>query len=294
MSTLPKVFYLSKSDHLPYYRSGKELHTVEFDRGWVEYLLQTSDLYFIRLSNNLLKKCRDHAMSRLTDQWLKKDQFSLGLIKKLATVRFEQEFDLPLFAHWQDPSIITCGTSRFTAEILHGIEADKIPVFFQTQKNQLPKELTNAMTVQSTQQAEELFPTDHLSYQLTFSSDASPVVMSSVLRDSVYNVDPDHSGTQESFIIQGQLTIDFWRKFTHNNRINITITCNKQSKQFINFDPTIWNVTFQSELMAGFSFAQILSKFNKPDDDQLNLYVYDISTTFDLLYLIPWTTTNSV
>jgi len=287
---LPLVFYLSKPDNLPFYKTGKELHTVEYDRGWIEYLLQTSDLYFVKMTESLIKKYQHVAMHWIESTWLNQNQKHLALLKQLSNTRLEQPFDLPLFTDWRRGEIFTCGNTRFTAEILCGTLADQIPLFIQTEKGSTPEQLVDAQRITSTAQAEEVSGIQNIDYRLTFESCAQPVVITSVLRNSVYETDSDYSTFEEN----GQFIVNFWQKFMHDGRINITVTCNESSVKFINFNPDIWNVNFVFEKMSGFSFGEILSKFNRPDNQNLNLYVYEPAHPFNLSYLLPWTTTNSV
>jgi hypothetical protein len=285
----PNVFYLSKSDNPPYYNAGKELHTVEYDRGWVEYLLQTSDLYFMKMSDSLIDLYRPTTVEWIRLAWIGRDEKRLSLLKYLASHRISQPFDLPIFNNWRQPSILTCGNTRFSAEVLCGTGPGQIPVFFLTEKGCRPPTLAEATSITSTAQAEEISNITSIDYRLTFSQTAVPHVITSTLRNSMFDTNEAHSNFTD-----GKFIVDFWEKFTQDNRINITITCDEKSKQLIKFDTKIWNVKFQTNPISGFSFGQILGKFNQPDNDQLNLYVYSINTSFDLLYLIPWTTTNSV
>jgi hypothetical protein len=287
---LPSVYYLSNSDRSPIYGAGKELHTIEYNRGWVEYLLQTSDLYFVKMTDSLIKKYQPVATRWIELAWHNQNQKHLALLKQLANVRLEQPFNLPLFTDWRQGEIFTCGNTRFTAEIICGTCANQIPLFVQTKKGVVPDQSVDMECITSTLQAETLSNIQNTDYKLSFAQSAQPVVINSILKNSVYETDPDYSTFEEN----GHFIMDFWKKFIHDGRINITVTCNKNSVQFIKFNPDIWNVNFVFKEMSGFSFGEILSKFNRPDNQDLNLYVYDPLTLFDLAYLLPWTTSNSV
>jgi hypothetical protein len=288
--TLPKVFYLSKKDNLPNYYAGKELHTVEYDRGWIEYLLQTSDVYFLKLNNRLRADYHPTAKLWLETAWFNQDCKHLSLMNQLINIRLEQPFDLPLFTDWRNGRVFSCGNSRFTAEILCGTEPEQIPVFFQVAPGHRPKELETAIPVTSTRQAEQLSNIVDTEYRLAFDQSSQPVVISSILRNTIYEADSNYSTFEEN----GQFILNFWKKFVSDGRINITVTSNSVSQKLVHFNTAIWNVNFIQADMEGFSFGEILDKFNQPNDGRLNLYVYDITEPFDLCYLLPWTTTNRV
>jgi hypothetical protein len=287
---LPFVFYLNKKDNLPFYSAGKELHTVEYDRGWVEYLLETSDLYFIRLTTELIQQYNYIATLWIETAWIDQIPKHLSVIKQLSNTRLDTPFSLPLFADWRKGPIFTCGSNRFTAEILCGTGPNQIPVFFQTEKGKRPPELSQAIAITSTEQAESIAQMQDIDYRLAFDRNVNPSVMNSVLRNSVYEADAEYKTFEED----GKVIVNFWNKFIQDKKINITVTCNENSKKYIKFNPHIWNVNFVFKQMAGFSFGEILSKFNQPDNQYLNLYVYDLCEEFNLAYLLPWTTTNSV
>lgn len=291
MSVLPRVTYLSKRDNPPHYYAGKELHTVEFDRGWVEYLLETSDLYFARLDHELMTRYHYNATAYIQNIWQNKSLKHFSLLNQLANIRMQKPFDLPLFADLRSGYNFSCGSSRFTAEILCGTETGQIPVFFQTNKGDRPSQLGSAVAITSTQQAEEISSIDQYEFRMSMSRSKTPTVIGTVLRNTIYEADPDYS----TFTEHGKFIVDFWEKFTHDGLINITITCNQNVIPLIKYNENLWNVKFNFGEMHGFSFSEILGKFNEPNpNNELNLFVYDIAQPFSLEYLMPWTTTNSV
>lgn len=291
MKVLPRVTYLSKKDNPPNYYAGKELHTVEFDRGWVEYLLETSDLYFVRLDDGLLDQFRHNAWDYIQNIWQDQSVKHFSLLNQLANIRIKQPFDLPLFVDLRAGPVFTCGCTRFVAEILCGSQADQIPVFFQTAKGVRPPELETAIAVTTTHQAEEISGMDQCEFIMNMSQSLTPTVIGTVLRNTIYEADSDYSTFEE----QGHFIVNFWKKFTHDNRINLTITCNPNVRSLIHYHENFWNVKFNFSDIHGFSFSEILGKFNEPNpNNELNLFVYDITQPFNLEYLLPWTTTNSV
>jgi len=289
MPTIPSVLYLNKKDKLPYYQGGKELHIIEYDRGWVEYLLPTSDLYFCKLDQLHLKHFGSNANSAnrfaweliVTDEDPARGKHQLAVVRHLVDVRSKQPFDLPLFVDWNIPSQFSCGNNRFTAEMLCGTGANVIPAFFLTEKGQQPKELEHATPIYSTQQAEQISNIEHIDYRLSLSQELRPRVTSTCLREARYE-------DQNYFDDDGQLIADFWKRFLTNNKIAVQITCNENVKDLINFNETFWEVDFNFAPMLGFNFGEILAQFNKPNYRGLNLYVYDIQEPFNLSYLWPF------
>jgi hypothetical protein len=289
LPTIPSVMYLNKKDKLPYYQGGKELHIVEYDRGWVEYLLPTSDLYFCKLNQALLNRFHGNANAAIRMAWqfivTKEDpargNHQLAMVKHLVDVRSQQSFDLPLFVDWNQPGSFSCGNNRFTAEMLCGTEADIIPTFFLVKKGQHPRELEQATPIYSTQQAEQISNIEHTEYKLTLSRTQRPLVISTMLGKALYD-DRDYFNTS------GQLIADFWKRFLINDKIAVRITCNEDIKDLINFNRTFWEVDFDFKPMLGFNFGEILAQFNKPDYKGLNLYVYDIKEPLYLSYLLPF------
>lgn len=289
--TYPRVFYLNKQDNLPFYCAGKELHTVEYNRGWVEYLSQSSDIYFTYLNQNLFQKFHQNPTQWIAAAWADQNLGHLSLLKQLCNTRLEKKFDLPLFADYNNEcTTITCGNTRFTAEVLCGTEPDQIPVFFQTVKNHHFSELDQAFRITSTEQAEILVGIDKLDYKISFLQSDQPCVINSVLRNTIY----DSNSEYETFASDGQFIVDFWNKYVIDDKINLTITCDPDTVKFVEFDPKIWNVKYNLQKMHGFSFSDILNEFHHSTTNGLNLYVYDIKNKFNLLYLLPWTSSNSV
>lgn len=287
---LPKVFYLHKHDNLPCYSAGKELHTVEYHRGWVEYLLDTCDIYF---QPGLTKKQYQNFLSTVTvsikDYYHNKDYRIMSFLKQLALERMEHPFSLPLFADVRHGSIITCGSSRFAACVLNGIDPSDIPMVFQTNKNNAkPSEL--AQYINSTNQLHSLSGIEKFDFILDFSRTSQPTVTSSVLRNTVHESDPN----RDTFKEHGEFIFKFWENFTCNGLIDLTISCNDTTRKLIKFDPEIWNITWRQLDHNGFGFGEILEKFAEKKTSGLNLYVYNISGPLHLEYLLPWGDSNSV
>jgi hypothetical protein len=292
---MPWVTYSNKKDNPPHHLAGKELKTVEYDRGWVEYALQTSDVYFCKLDKDMLNSLRGVANSVIRNCWTKaiespgdiSGQAQMALIKHLIDIRAQRPFDLPLFVECNENHRFSCGANRFTAEILCGTGADMISTFFLTKKTtEPPAELSKATPIYSTQQAELISNIQDIEYQLGFSRDAKPRVVHVVLNELYRDI--------RNFESEGDFIFKFWKKFEVENKINLRIHCNKQVKELIRFNKDIWQIDFKIAPMAGFSFGEILAEFNKPSHRGLNLYVYDIKEPLYLSYLLPFGHTNSV
>jgi hypothetical protein len=287
----PKIFYLQKLDNPPLYNAGKELHTVEYHRGWIEYLNETSDVYYSSgLTEQQYRLFLPVALDWILKQYRNKDYKSLGLLKQLLSERLEQPFAMPMMSDLRIGNRFSCGTTRFTASVLCGVDPAEIPVVFQVNKNQTDSRLGSAQLVSSTAQINQLADLEDKEFTLSFSQDSNPVVLSSTLRNSVYEEFP----TLDTFKDYGNNILNFWNRYTTDNRINIVISCDNATKSLIKFSEDIWNAEFCNLEHTGFGFGQILEKFGKPGPGQLNLYVYNIEEEFNLEYLIPWTHPNNV
>lgn len=294
MNLFPWVRYRNKKHNLPHYQTEKELITIEYDRGWVEHALQTSDIYFYRMDQAMLNERRTMASVLLRECWtgvLEQERGSPGqaqiaLIKHLTDIRSQKPFDMPLFVDWSEKERFTCGTNRFAAEMLCGTGADMIPVFFFTEKGPRPEELSRATAINSTHQAELISGMHKVDYHLGFSQKARPLVVNTVINDKYTDV--------RNFDEEGVPIFEFWEKFKSEGKINLRIHCNQQIKELIRFNTDVWQVDFEFAPMLGFSFGEILAQFNKPNYRGLNLYVYDITEPLYLTYLLPFGHANNV
>jgi hypothetical protein len=287
----PLVRYLQKLDNPPFYNAGKELITVEYDRGWIEYLSDTSDVYYTHgLTYQQYQMFLPVVPHYLSAAYHLREHSKIGLIKKLTKERLEYPFSMPLFADLRIGYVFSCGSSRFTALVLCGIEPEEIPVVFQADKNQKDSRVGNAQLMSSTDQIDQVANLHDKQFILTFTKTLLPAVEGSVLRNSIY----ESPNVLEVFDEDGKCAFDFWDKFTTNDRININIKCSNSTKSLIKFNEDIWNVTFSELENHSFAFGEILAKFGLKEPGQLNLFVYDITDEFHLEYLIPWTHPNNV
>lgn len=285
-----QIYYLNKVDNSPLYTKSKELHKIEFARGWVEYLLETSDIYFqFGLTEPQYQHFLPAVLDKIKSFYLDQDVKLMSLLRHLVIERMDHKFSLPLFVDHRQGNIITCGNLRFSANVLAGVLPSEMPTVIQTEKNSLqPSELSHLIT--GTDQLDELSGIDQYEFLLDFSQGSHPVVLSSVLTNSIYYKDP----TSESFSSDGLKIFEFWNKFTQDGLINLTVSCNVATRDLIKFDPKIWNVTYSQLEHNGFGFGQILEKFAEQKTPGLNLYVYNISEPLYLEYLLPWGHSNIV
>ena len=287
----PKVFYIQKLDNPPLYNAGKELHTVEYNRGWIEYLNETSDVYYSAgLTDQQYQTFLPTALDWILKNYHANDYQRLGLLKHLLLERLEAPFIMPLMSDLRTGNIFSCGTTRFTASVLCGIDPAEIPVVFQVDKNQTDYRLGSAQLVSSTDQINQLADLADKQFTIAFSKDPKPIVTSSALRNSVYEGHLE----AEVFTEYGTNILNFWSRYITDGRINIVISCRRETRSLIKFSEDIWNVEFSDLENTSFSFGEILGKFGERGDGQLNLYVYNITEEFNLEYLIPWTHPNNV
>jgi hypothetical protein len=286
-----RVYYLQKLDNPPHYYSGQELHTIEYNRGWVEYLLDTSDVYYSAgLTREQYQKFLPVAVDFIINYYTHGDYRIISLLKHLAQSRLTAPFELPLFSDLRQGQSFSCGSTRFTASVLCGVDPEQIPVIFQTEKNIADHRVGQAIPVTSTAQLNQLADLAHKEFSLSFSQESHPQVLSSILRNTIHEGDPERNTFQED----GIDIFKFWQRYQENGRIKLTVSCSPHTRSLISFDPLVWDVTFVDYQHQGFNFGEILSKFGEKGPGQLNLYVYNITESFHLEYLIPWTNSNTV
>ena len=287
----PKVFYIQKLDNPPLYNAGKELCTVEYDRGWVEYLNETSDIYYSPgLSQFHYQSILPSAVRYIKDFYQTQSTSNLGLLYRLLAERLEHPFAIPIIIY-SDFNLfnITCGTVRFTALVLCGVDPASIPAIFQVEKNQTITDLNQTHLISSTAHINQVAELENKELIISFSSTPIPRILNTTLRNTMYD-----SANANTFDMDGNGIINFWKQFTTDNRINIVVSSDASIRKLIKFSENIWNVKFQPLEPDAHSLAKMFEKFNDPENKQLNLYVSDITEEFNLEYLIPWTTPKSV
>ena len=266
------------------------LHTIDSNAGWVEYLQQWYQLvYTTDIGQHNYQNWKSTLRQNLVNFYLENnDARFLGFLKKLAYIRTEQPFDIPIFAvknNYQD--IVTCGNTRLISNVLCGQPSNNIPTVFQLSKDFDIGTLTDPVIITSTRQFEEKF-VPHKNYSIHFTSTTPPCVSSSILTET-----PFDTADSSFYMDSGQTILNFWKKFQTNGQIKIVIHTRPETKKLINFSTKYWSVEFAELDPVDFSFYPLLDKLKNNRDQQLHLYVYNIETSFDLAFLIPWIESGS-
>lgn len=290
---MPRIFYLNKPENLPDYKQGKELHLVHTDIGWVEYLSQDHDIYWVEgISKELYTSLHQQSLDQSKNHFHNQDFVSLGLLKNLVEYKLENEFKLPIFTGtFANNSIkVTCGLSRFFAMAVCQVDSKDIKFFLQANKNFRPTELLNYRLVTSTQQAENLSGMGSINHILSMMPTHPYHITSSVIRDSVYN---KNYNEQYIFLDHGRSAMEFWEKFMSGGLIDIDIHCDNVSSSLIQFDPKIWRVNYHIAPMGNFLYSDILHKFELQEDNKLHLNLYRITEPLILDYILPLVSKDS-
>lgn len=281
-----RVRYLNKKENPPNYQAGKELHVIHNNTGWVEYLSDFDIRWATGISPELYEKWAKHCRTHIERYYHTKSTDSFGLIENLSKIRREHDFTLPIFAYVDNnQQLITCGFTRFLANVINGIDPKDLKLFVQTPKTYKSKNFTKAELVTTTTDAEEISGISDVEHIIELSSEAVPKITSSVLRNTVYEHGKAHETT---FANRGNYALEFWEKFIKNKLINIQIKCTEQSKKLIHWNPTIWNVEFEIVPEHSFIFGDILAEFRNTTSI-LHLYVYDITQPLYIDYMLPLT-----
>jgi len=227
---------------------------------------------------------------------------NLGFVRNLALERLRAPFVMPLFGRTDmlhifpdredmaDFMPLTCGLSRFVANLVAGVGANEIPLILLSDQ---PPTYPGWQELSSTDQFTNLFQLADIDYEISLNMNKNaPAVTTSILKHSVYDY-PDqvaqHAGTNES-------VVRFWEKFTTDGKINITIFCTEETRSFIQESP-LFNIKYLRQRPDAweFSFGKILGAYNPrklaptwPPD--LYLWLYDITEPVYLCLLLPWAT----
>ena len=129
----PTIFYKKGLTEPHSYRG---LHIINPNFGWVEYLQQNNkSVHYARgISPALYQQWSDISYKRLIDAFIHGDSYFIGLLKHLTQIRAETPFTMPLFAttgSLPSSARLSCGSTRFMAELINQTNPDKIPVVFQ-------------------------------------------------------------------------------------------------------------------------------------------------------------------
>jgi hypothetical protein len=231
-------------------------------------------------------------LTNLQNHYHQQDKLVFGLYNQLNHIRYESDFILPLFADFSTAHTadITCGSSRFLAYVSCGVSAEEIRLVFQVKKGHSPtNEMPNCILLTSTGQAEHLLGIDSTEYEIVFKSRPGPMsIESSLISSSVFNL--SLSSNVDTLVDRGTEIFNFWNRFIKNQKINITVTCNPDCQNLIKWASSIFNVNIEYHQLseAGTGYSAVMQKFNKITDNKLHLWVYNITETLYLEYLLPW------
>ena len=286
-----KVVYRNQVDRPLLYSASKTLNTIEYNRGWIEYLQNEFDVYYVKgIPFEIYKHWKILSLSTLKMEYFKRHSRVLGLYNHLNHIRYDSDFTLPLFANFSNSytTEIACGSSRFLANISCGIPAEEISLVFQVKHGCSPlSEIPNSVLLNSTAHAEHLLGINDTEYEIVFRSHNGPIsVESSIISGSVFNLSLPNN--VDTLIDQGTRIFDFWNRFTKNQKINITITCNPEHQHLLKWDSNLFNVTIEHHNDCGFCFGAIMHQFRNNVDDKLHLWVQNITEPLHLELLLPW------
>ena len=298
----PTIRYLKKFDHPPVIKRGRELTTIDYNTGWVEHMSTYCDLHYTAgISNQLIELFKRRVSNdRMVKYNQQREARLLGFIKNLVDVRREGPFVMPLFGSCLDDNnkpFLTCGGSRFIATLLAGQDLGQTPCIWQLPKGKTKEILGPTTLVTSTLHAEELCNLEQVEYVLGFQyNNGKPIIINSVLRDTVYDINIFNDPKQVNFTTAGKDIIKFWdcHRCAETNKVKITVACAAASRQLIEFCPDDWDVTFIDLETPDFNFAHVLSQFKNTTKSQLILELRDVTEKFLLEYLVPLVDKNKV
>lgn len=278
-----KIFYTKNgSDAL------NGLHIVNPNFGWVEYLQQHNQKIFYakEISEQLFQDWKTSSCRQINSNFLKKTPEFFGLLKQLVQFRMNgRNFSMPLFATGNNLKL-TCGSTRLIAYAICNSSPDQIPVVFQLNPGEFLPDNIKVEQVQSTDHFNELADLVDTDYTIDFFTGGEPVVGKSML----HQIDYQPEGINNLINI-GNSMFEFWQRFTHKNRINITVSCNDPSQ--IKYDPNIWNVEILKLPEHVFGYGGIMKKFDEASDGKLHVWV-NRNHRLTLEYLLPWPNNHGV
>lgn len=257
------------------------LHIINPNIGWVEYLHQNNQevYYTTGITKNLyLRWCQSNE-EQLVNNFHKRNSPFYGLLKNLVQIRIDTNFLMPLFATG-DHSVITCGSTRFAAHQLCNSSPDQIAVVFLLNPGEkLPTDIT-AERIQSTEHFDLIAKLTDTNYTIDFNTNGPPRVSSSVVHQLDYQV-----GGQTKLVNQGNSIFDFWQRFTHENKIKITVSCTNPDQ--ITYNPSLWNVEILRLQENSFGYGAVMQKFQEPSDGKLHVWING-NYHLDLEQLLVW------
>jgi hypothetical protein len=290
----PTIRYLKKFDHPPVIKRGRELTTIDYNTGWVEYMSTYCDVHYTAgISNPLIELLRRKLSDvRLIEYNQQRETTLLGFIKNLVDIRREVPFTMPFFGSCLNAGtpFLNCGVSRFMATLLAGQDLKTTPCIWQLPKGETREILGTTTLVTSTLHAEELCNLEQVEYVLGFDyNNGKPIIINSILRDTVYDINTYGESTNAKFINAGEDIMKFWDRHRNSetNKVKITVACDTVSRRLVEFCPDNWDVTFIDLETPDFSFAHVLAGFADSVKPSLTLELRGATERFLLEYLVP-------
>jgi hypothetical protein len=256
--------------------------------------------YTAGISNQLAEIVRRKLSDvRLIEYNQQRETALLGFIKNLVDIRREGPFTMPFFGSCLSAGtpFLNCGVSRFMATLLAGQDLGKTSFIWQLSKGETREILGPTTLVTSTLHAEELCNLEQVEYALGFRyNNGKPIIASSVLRDTVYDINTYGESTNAKFINAGEDIVKFWDRHRNSetNKVKITVACDAVSRRLVEFCPDNWDVTFIDLETPDFSFAHALAGFADSARPPLTLELRGATERFLLEYLVPLVDKNKV
>lgn len=254
---------------------------------WVELIKNYTNVYFYpSMPEQSYSRCKEQALTHWHYGY-----DDLGFVRCLSLDRRQDTFVMPLFASQTDGIInLTCGYSRFVANLVNGVEANEIPLIVLSTT---PPTKSGWQEINTTQQFTELFNLSDVDHEISIDmTDNFPTVTRSVIRHSVYDYDNQaiqHASMNDS-------VKRFWNRFDKKKTIDITIYCTEETRSLIQ-DAPWFNITYliQKPEEWQFSFGKILGAYKSDHGKalkagELSLWLYDITEPVYLQLLFPWAT----
>jgi hypothetical protein len=295
----PTVYWHKKFDHPPLIKAGRELITIDYSTGWIEYLSKTQDIYYSPgLTQSQVKKfINQYVNPRLQSYALSTDFTNIGFLKTLVDIRLHEPFILPIFGKIKSDLYeeLTCGVSRFAATVLSGKSDQPLPVIWQVDRAAKFSPPSDWQLITDTVFLEKIASLVDVEYRIGFDhSTDMPYVINSIIRNTEYDL--TNNNKTIDFDKEGQDTFAFWERYRNNKtgKIDITIACTEAEQKFIKYSDQFWTVTYQIDSVPSFSFSKILEEFGNANDAKLRLDVRGVTESFCLERLTSLVHKNTV
>lgn len=272
----------------------RKLETLQTGHGWVEKLTPRYQILHcaiptIEFWQKIIRGVDRHIASNLLQA-----NGKLGLVNTLIQERLSGPFVLPKI--FSDDNLgISTGLSRMTAEMLCGIDRTDISGLVVTRNRATASYMfEQCQEIDSTDAFEQQFALADIDYDLVWSEDSLDHVTfhNTILQHSVY---AQLNETDHYFRVRDENRCKFLSKYLDaEQKICLHVCCEEQTRNFIEFDPTRYSVTFEYKETRDwqFSYGMLLGMFKAQEPmpaPSLNLWVYNIQEPLKLDYALAWT-----